>query len=145
MLRWEPEGRYRCTTSMVIAPFWFSKEHHWIVIAPFWVLIEHLWIVIAPFWLSTDDIGGKQTYWVNLCLKGEWSMRGKLGDEQQQANGLRGKCASPGDEVCIKGCMGVWVRPWWDQMESVHPPFSALSATAHSCPAIIHFSHYVNI
>ena len=25
------------------------------VIAPFWFSTEHLWIVIAPFWLSTDD------------------------------------------------------------------------------------------
>ena len=39
---WEPEGCYCCTKSMVIAPFWFS--------------MEHLWIMIAPFWLSTDDI-----------------------------------------------------------------------------------------
>ena len=23
----EPERRYRCTKSMVIAPFWFSTEH----------------------------------------------------------------------------------------------------------------------
>ena len=39
---WEPEGRYRCKKSMVIAPFWFS--------------VEHLWIVIAPFWLSNDEV-----------------------------------------------------------------------------------------
>ena len=42
MFRWEPEGRYRCTKSMAIAPFWFSTEH--------------LWSAITPFWLSTDAI-----------------------------------------------------------------------------------------
>ena len=35
-------GAITVTKSMVIASFWFSKEH--------------LSIVIAPFWLSTDDI-----------------------------------------------------------------------------------------
>ena len=38
---WEPEGRYWCTNSMTIAPFWFSTEHPW--------------TVLKPFWLSTDD------------------------------------------------------------------------------------------
>ena len=46
MVSWVPEGRYRCTKSMVIAPFLFSTEH--------------LWIVIVPFWLSTDNILGKE-------------------------------------------------------------------------------------
>ena len=41
MFHWEPEGRYCCTKSMAIAPFWFSKEH--------------LWFAIVPFWLSTDN------------------------------------------------------------------------------------------
>ena len=27
LFRREPEGRYRCTKSMAIAPFWFSTEH----------------------------------------------------------------------------------------------------------------------
>ena len=27
MFYWEPEGSYHCTTSMVIAPIWFSTEH----------------------------------------------------------------------------------------------------------------------
>ena len=42
MFRGEPEGCYRCTKSMAIAPFWFSTEH--------------LLILIAPFYLSTDDM-----------------------------------------------------------------------------------------
>ena len=42
IVSWEPEGRYCCTKSMAIAPFWFSTEH--------------LWAAITPFWLSTDDI-----------------------------------------------------------------------------------------
>ena len=42
MFCWEPEGHYRCTMSMAMAPLWLSMEHHW--------------IVIAPVWLSTDDI-----------------------------------------------------------------------------------------
>ena len=29
LFRWEPEGRYRCTKSMAMAPFWFSTEHRW--------------------------------------------------------------------------------------------------------------------
>ena len=39
---WEPEGRYCCTKSMAMAPFWFS--------------VEHLCSAITPFWLSTDNI-----------------------------------------------------------------------------------------
>ena len=35
MFHWEPEGRYHCTKSTAIAPFWFSTEHRWIVITPF--------------------------------------------------------------------------------------------------------------
>ena len=42
MFCWEPEGRYRCTKSMVIEPFWFSTEHHW--------------IALTTFWCSTEDI-----------------------------------------------------------------------------------------
>ena len=42
IVSWEPEGRYRCTKSMAIAPFWFSTEH--------------IWSSIVPFWLSADDI-----------------------------------------------------------------------------------------
>ena len=41
MFSWELEGGYHYAKSMVIAPFWFSTEH--------------IWIVIVPFWLSTDD------------------------------------------------------------------------------------------
>ena len=30
LFRWEPEGRYHCTKSMVIVPFWFiTKQHYW--------------------------------------------------------------------------------------------------------------------
>ena len=42
MFHWEPEGCYRCTKSMALAPFWF--------------LMEHLWTAIMPLWLSTDSI-----------------------------------------------------------------------------------------
>ena len=56
MFHWEPEGRYCCTNSMAIAPFWFSTEHHWCAITPFWLSTEHHWCAITPFWLSTDDI-----------------------------------------------------------------------------------------
>ena len=45
----EPEGRYHCTMSMAIGPFWFSTEH--------------LWITIAPFWLSTDGMCWFLTPW----------------------------------------------------------------------------------
>ena len=38
----EPEGRYRCTKFLAIAPFWFSTEY--------------LWIAITPFWFSAGDI-----------------------------------------------------------------------------------------
>ena len=43
MFCWEPERRYCCTNSMVIAPFWFSTEHLWIVIAPFWLSTDNFW------------------------------------------------------------------------------------------------------
>ena len=42
MFCWKPERHYCCTKSMVIAPFWFSMEHHW--------------TALMPFWLSTDDM-----------------------------------------------------------------------------------------
>ena len=41
MFHWEPEGHYHHRDCTVIAPFWFSTEHHW--------------IVIMLLWLSTDD------------------------------------------------------------------------------------------
>ena len=47
MFRWEPEGRYRCTKSVEIAPFWFS--------------MDHLWTAIVPFWLSTYNITYRST------------------------------------------------------------------------------------
>ena len=34
MSRWEPEGCYHCTKSMVMAPFWFSTEHCWTALCP---------------------------------------------------------------------------------------------------------------
>ena len=34
---WEPEGRYCQWLCTAIAPFWFSKEHHWVLIMPFWL------------------------------------------------------------------------------------------------------------
>ena len=48
MLRWEPEGRYHCAKSMVIAPFSFSVEQHW--------------TALMPFWLSTDDMRLNDTF-----------------------------------------------------------------------------------
>ena len=60
IVSWEQEGRYRCTKSMAIAPFWFS--------------MEHLWSAIAPFWLSADDImrslglGGLELEWILFYL-----------------------------------------------------------------------------
>ena len=57
MFSWEPECRYRCTKSLMIAPFWFS--------------MERLWIVIAPFWLSTDVI---RIFWAQRAnLAAEWA------------------------------------------------------------------------
>ena len=61
---WEPEGHYHysmricwkreehCVKSMVIAPFWFSAEHHW--------------TALTPFWLSANDMHKAVLY---LCLK----------------------------------------------------------------------------
>ena len=42
ILHSEPEGLYCLGLCTVIAPFWFS--------------MEHLWMVITPFWISTDDM-----------------------------------------------------------------------------------------
>ena len=33
---------YRCTTSMVIAPFWFSTEHCWTALTPFLLSVDKL-------------------------------------------------------------------------------------------------------
>ena len=52
MFRWEPEGRYRWTKSMAIAPFWFSTEHCWTALMPFWFSTEYCWTALTPFWLS---------------------------------------------------------------------------------------------
>ena len=46
---WKPEGHYHCTKFMVIAPFWFSMEHHWIVIVPFWLSTEDMITLIESF------------------------------------------------------------------------------------------------
>ena len=45
MFYWEPDGRYCCTKSMALAPFWFSTEHSW--------------TGLMPIWLSADD----KMYW----------------------------------------------------------------------------------
>ena len=83
---WEPEGRYYQWLCTAIAPFWFSKEHHWVLIMPFWLSaydIHHIvrwepegrycstkmfrWepegryrctksMAIVPFWFSTEHL-----------------------------------------------------------------------------------------
>ena len=40
--RWEPEGRYGCTKSMVLTPFWFSREHRQTELTPFWFSADAL-------------------------------------------------------------------------------------------------------
>ena len=42
IFHWEPEGRYRCTKSVAILPFWCS--------------VEHLWTALMPFCFSPDEI-----------------------------------------------------------------------------------------
>ena len=42
MFHWEPEGRYCHRLCTVIAPFWFSTEHRWIVIMPFWLSTDYI-------------------------------------------------------------------------------------------------------
>ena len=55
MFSWEPEGRYHCTKSSAMAPFWFS--------------MEHCWTALTPFWLTADDIGLVVTIWPLWCYK----------------------------------------------------------------------------
>ena len=54
----EPEGRYRCTMSLAITPFWFSTEHRWRALTPFWLSADK-WmcrplvnnsIHLSPYW-----------------------------------------------------------------------------------------------
>ena len=54
IVSWEPEGRYCCTMSVAIVPFWFSMEHLWIVIVkvPVW-LLEIKVNIINPFSTGT--------------------------------------------------------------------------------------------
>ena len=59
MFRWEPEGRYRCTKSMTIPPFWFSTEHRW--------------TSLTPFWLSIDDIKGQQKFYNHVPEVSAWT------------------------------------------------------------------------
>ena len=63
MFRWEPEGRYRCTKSMVIAPFWFSTEH--------------CRLALTPFWLSSDDIYVSRSS-ISRCFQNYFYTRQKL-------------------------------------------------------------------
>ena len=54
MFCWELEGRYRCTKSMAIAPFWFSTKHLWILsglLALNWRYVNLPWEL---FWNITD-------------------------------------------------------------------------------------------
>ena len=44
MLCWEPEGHYRYTKSMVIAPFWFSMTYHWTALKPVCLSANNIWI-----------------------------------------------------------------------------------------------------
>ena len=71
VFHWEPEGRYHCTKSMAIVPFWSSRELCWtalmpfllslykiyaMAIVPFWFSTEHCWTALMPFWLPADDM-----------------------------------------------------------------------------------------
>ena len=49
MFCWDPEGRYHYIHPMVIliATFWFSMEHCWIVIKPFWFSAVDMWDSIS--------------------------------------------------------------------------------------------------
>ena len=40
---WEPEGCYCCTTSIVIAPFWFSMDRRWMALTAFWFSANNIW------------------------------------------------------------------------------------------------------
>ena len=58
-VRWESEGRYRC--SMV---FRWEPEGRYLhqlctEIMPFWFSTEHRWTALMPFWLSTEDLANK--------------------------------------------------------------------------------------
>ena len=52
IVSWEPEGRYCCTKSMAIAPFWFSTEHRWSAITPFWLSTDEMSIQKRGVWGS---------------------------------------------------------------------------------------------
>ena len=55
--RWEPEGRYCCTKSMAIAPFWFSTEHCWSAITALLALNwRHLWIYHSSDFLTNRQL-----------------------------------------------------------------------------------------
>ena len=43
MFHWE-RGHSHCAKSMVIAPFWFSTEHHWTVLTPAWLLAHDIYM-----------------------------------------------------------------------------------------------------
>ena len=46
MFRWDSEGRYCCTKSMAIAPFWCLTEHQWIMLIN--ALLALNWLYIKP-------------------------------------------------------------------------------------------------
>ena len=48
---------YNTRSIYKVAPFWFWKEHLWILIAPFWLSTETIWLFIIFTWLSD----------INLC------------------------------------------------------------------------------
>ena len=77
MFHWEPEGRYHHRLCIVIAPFWFWREHLWIFIMPFWLSIDDMvyWMPrILKQSILTALVGvGKLVIWYTNNLCGSWS------------------------------------------------------------------------
>ena len=63
MFWWELEGCYCCTKSVVIAPFWFSTEHHWTVLTPFWLLADNIHLHT----LESDSLK-KKIVFISHCM-----------------------------------------------------------------------------
>ena len=66
--RCEPEGRYRCTKSMAIAPFWFSMEYLWIVIAPFRLSTDNMYSFSQTMWQTLSTLQKNILFIASICI-----------------------------------------------------------------------------
>ena len=67
MFHWEPEGCYHHRLCTVIATFWFSTEHLWIVIVPLWLATDAICPVLCHCWAMAASCSLQSLVKLYIC------------------------------------------------------------------------------